>query len=61
MLFKGALPREAVPFRKATVPVGVAPLAAVTVAVSVSVWPAVKECAEAARVVLVAMSLSAMV
>jgi hypothetical protein len=53
--FKLALPREAVPLRKLTVPAGATPLAGVTVAVSVKVWPAVRLDAEAVRAVVVAM------
>ena len=48
-----AVPREAVPFRKLTEPVGVAPPVAVTVAVSVSVWPTDKLVADAESVVVV--------
>jgi hypothetical protein len=41
--------------RKVTVPVGVPPLAAATVAVRVRVWPKVNVVADAVRVVVVAM------
>jgi hypothetical protein len=41
--------------KKVTVPAGTAPLAGVTVAVSVRGWPNVKSVAEAERLVAVAM------
>ena len=50
--FSVAVPSVAVPLRKVTVPAGV-PRVAVTVAVSVSVWPTVSEVGAALRVVVV--------
>ena len=51
--FSNPLPSEFDPLRKFTVPVGVPPLAAVTVAVSVSVWPKDKVVGTAVRIVVV--------
>jgi hypothetical protein len=47
------VPSEVAPFRKVTVPAGVPPLVADTVAVSVRVWPAFNEVADEVRVVFV--------
>ena len=53
--FKPALTPEltSAPFQNVTVPVGVPPLAALTVAVSVRVWPTVNAVGAAIRVVVV--------
>ena len=53
LAFRAPVPREVAPFKKVTVPVGVAPLAAATVAVRVRDWPAVRVVAEAVRAVVV--------
>jgi hypothetical protein len=52
---KVALPTDVAPLRKLTVPEGAPPLAGVTVAVRVSVWPTNKDVAEAVRVDVVAI------
>jgi hypothetical protein len=54
--FRVAVPSEAVPLRKVTVPVGVAPLAADTVAVSVTDWPKPRVLSEEVRAVVVGMT-----
>ena len=54
---RGPLPREEAPSEKLTVPVGV-PLAVVTVAVKVTVWPETEGLAEDARVVVVTALLT---
>ena len=53
LLFKGAAPMEFEPFEKVTVPLVTGEPLAVTVAVSVSLWPYVMEGADAVSVVVV--------
>ena len=55
LLFSSPLPKEIWPLKKVTVPVGVSPLAAFTVAVKVSMSPKGRLIADAVREVVVAM------
>jgi hypothetical protein len=58
LLFSGPLLKEVWPLKNVTVPVGVSPLAAFTVAVKVRIWPTGILIADAAREVVVAMPVT---